>query len=519
MRGRRPTRGAIHDEAMRAGILPARVTLGVARAWVGRLALVLVAIISTGCAASTHAWRAGPAGIPAEREIRSHLVSREYASAWAAVNDKKIAPSDALLRHMYKGLVALHAGELETGARAMDRAWEIADQRWTKRVSDAAMSMVTSDAALPYTPGPAEHAFIPAYGALAWLARNEVDDAAVEARRLSTVLAAERGPRPPDDFRAGMRYLAGVLYEATGERADAEVAYRNAGAILGPGGLALDTLPPDAAHGDVVVLIEDGFVVRPEPQSLTFWFDDDELAALSSDRYETRFETVSRIRARRRIAGQPWNDSFRMVTLSWPTMPLEFHPRATTRVGARAIVGPRGEGDEATTYSVGFVEYPSVLEAPTLSLDVSRAVREDFEREQPMRLVRAIARAAVRDAAFDGAGKAFENAAKDDDDDDDDKKGKGMKKAGSILLGIGLLAAGASSAILDQADLRAWQLLPDRVTIARLRLPVGEHPIEVTRDGEAVSLGTVSVRPGAVSVLHHRWWPGSRPVVAASGLR
>lgn len=497
MRRRRPTRGA------RGVVVAALLLLG------------------TGCAAATHSLRAGPAGIPAEREIRQHLVAQRYDAAWSAVRDKKLAPSDALLRHMYKGVVALHAGELATGAKAMDRAWQIAYDRWTKRVGDAALSMVTSDAALPYTPGPAERMFIPYYGGLTWLARNERESAAVEARRLSTLLASESGPRPPDDFRAGMRYVAGVMYEAAGERNDAEVSFRNAGAILGARGLALDTLPPDAGYGDVVVLIEDGFVIHPEPQSLTFWFTDDELSFLSGDRDDRRHETVSTLRRRRHDGSRAdWNTVYRSVTLNWPTMLGEFHARETEAVGARAIVGPRADGDAATSYRVGFVEYPSVLEASTLSLSVSDAVREDFERDQPGRLARAIARAAVREAAFNGASKAFENAgdaAKDDDDDDEKKKkgDKGWKVAGNILLGIGLLAAGTSSALLDQPDLRAWQVLPDRVTIARLRLPVGEHPIEVTRGGEAVSLGTVTVQPGSVTVLTHRWWPGGSRVVAA----
>ena len=68
--------------------------------------------------------------------------------------------------------------------------------------------------------------------------------------------------------------------------------------------------------------------------------------------------------------------------------------------------------------------------------------------------------------------------------------------------------------MLDQPDLRAWQLLPDRVTVARKRLPVGEYPIEVTRDGQAYSLGRVTVRPGSVTVLTHRWWPDGRRLLA-----
>jgi hypothetical protein len=111
----------------------------------------------------------------------------------------------------------------------------------------------------------------------------------------------------------------------------------------------------------------------------------------------------------------------------------------------------------------------------------------------------------VRYAATRAAERAFDKAGEDREErKEDGKKGGGW---GSILLGIGLLAGSLTSAAIDQPDLRAWQVLPDRITVARLRLPVGEHPIEVVRDGVAVTIGTVSVAPGSVVVLNHRWWP------------
>jgi hypothetical protein len=143
------------------------------------------------------------------------------------------------------------------------------------------------------------------------------------------------------------------------------------------------------------------------------------------------------------------------------------------------------------------------VEFTVAGADVTSAVRRDFERELPAKLSRAIARTAVRWAAARAADRAFSEAAKKRDDDDDDSKGWG-----SFFLGLGLAAATATSAVIDQPDLRAWQLLPDRLSVARVRLPVGEHPIEVMRGDEVVSLGTVTVRPGGMAVLTHRWWPG-----------
>ncbi|MBK7906603.1 MAG: hypothetical protein IPJ78_08555 [Gemmatimonadetes bacterium] len=485
-----------------------------------RLLLVLTLLLQA-CASAGQSWRAGPAGIPAERQIRAQLVAGQYGTALESIKQKEIAPADALLRHLYKGLIAVHAGQNELGSRALDRAWEISYQRYTRRLSDGAQSMVTGEGALPYNVGPTERLMIPYYGGLNWLARNERDETAVEARRMGVLLASDASNNPDSAFMGAMRYISGVMFEVAGERADADVAYRNAAALLGrlPG----DTIPPDSAHGDVVVLIEDGFVARPEPTALDFWVAQDEVAMLESADGAVRLDTYRRIDGRRGIQRDWRAERYRNVSLRWPVMG-PVNPEATVgRLGARATGLPR-------QWDAAFGSGPVIADA--ITLDVSRAVRADFEREQPGRIARALARAAVREVTANAAEGAF-SAAGDvlTDEDDESKSGKGEKgskkddkkseggnaglaAAGLILAGIGMLALHVSSQVLDQPDLRAWQVLPDRVVVSRMRLPAGEHLVEVTRDGEAYSLGTVTVRPGTVTVLVHRWWPGVPPAVA-----
>lgn len=475
-----------------------------------------VALALQGCASAGQSWRAGPAGIPAEMQLRARMTSGEYGSALADLNDKKVAPADALLRNMYRGLVAMHAGQNELGTRALDRAWTIAYQRYTKRLSDGAQSVVTGEGALPYDPGNAERLLIPYYGGLNWLARNETGEAAVEARRMSALLAGDSHSLPNARFQGVMRYIAGVMFEIAGERNDADVAYRNAHVLLG-GELPGDTIPPDAEHGDVVVLIEDGFVARADPAGMSFWLNHDEATLLKSRDDTLRMNTYRNIERRRGVERNWAAESYRNVSLRWSVMP-DRNPNA-----AVGVLGARAGDADVTARAIG--------------MSVSDAVRADFEREQPGRIVRALARAAVRDVTLNGAEGAFDAAGNilDSDDDGDKKQGKGKKgdkkdegedesgsggKAlavvGAILLGVVLLVVHASSQILDQPDLRAWQVLPDRITVARMRLPVGEHVVEVTRDGQAHSLGVVTVRPGQVTVLVHRWWPGAEPVVAVT---
>jgi hypothetical protein len=198
----------------------------------GLVVVLPVLLFGAGCATAGAAFRAGPAGIPAERSIRTNLATGRAASAWAAMSDKKIAPRDALLRHMYRGVIAMHSGDHEAGTRSLDRAWSVAEDRYTKSVSRGALSMMTAEATLPYGPGITERMLIPYYGGLNWLARNERYEAGVEARRLASLLAADAGPKPPAEMVGVLRYVSGVMFEAAGERQDALVAYRNAAAVM-----------------------------------------------------------------------------------------------------------------------------------------------------------------------------------------------------------------------------------------------------------------------------------------------
>lgn len=446
----------------------------------GLTLLALSLVLGTGgCAAANAAWRAGPMGIAAEWTIRDHLMYGRAEQAWVAMDDKKVAPTDALLRHLYRGVIALHAGEFDAGAKSIDRAWSLVEERYTKRLSAGAVSLVTSDAALPYYPLSTEHYFIPYYGALNWLAMGELDETAVEARRLAMLLQSD-GRKPARELEGAMRYVTGVLFEAAGEREDARVAYRNAAALLDA--LPGDTIAAGADSGDVVVIVEDGFVGRPQPQTLGIYTNADELVALTTGPDADRIVVANRVAARR-------NEFTRDPSIGWLTYEVNWATFGDPTPGPHPI---------------------EVHSAParfhTLSADVTGSVGADFGREMPAKLARGIARAAVRYAAMRAAEGQIDKAI--NGDDDEDKEERQERRAGRLFFGMLLGVFSVGSTVIDQPDLRAWQLLPHRLTIARLRLPAGEHPIEVRTGNATQSLGMATVRPGGVTVLTHRAWPG-----------
>jgi hypothetical protein len=233
-----------------------------------------------------------PSGLEVpEQRLRDALAGGRWEAALRqAGREKDGGPSDALLRELYRGTAAYYGGRWDESALAFQRAANMADDRYTKRVSRGALALATNDRALPYVPGDNERLFAHYYAALGYLHANDLNGAAVEARRLAYRLQQADARRDPLDrsARAALRYFTGAVFEAAGDREDAEVAYRNAAAL----GAAVDTgvarraeadsalrgtargrrrargaeparaAEPGPGRGDVVVLVEGGFVAH-----------------------------------------------------------------------------------------------------------------------------------------------------------------------------------------------------------------------------------------------------------------
>jgi hypothetical protein len=193
-----------------------------------------------GCARATRAlarpYVLAPTGLEVpEQALRDALAAGRWDdAARRAASERGGGPSDPLLRALYAGTAEFYAGRYARSAEAFDRAGRLADERFTKRVSRGAAALLTNDRALPYLPGDNERLMAGYYGTLAYLHAGDLEGAAVEARRLALALQRADDRRDPMDrsLRAALRYLTGAVFEAAGDREDADVAYRNA-ALLG----------------------------------------------------------------------------------------------------------------------------------------------------------------------------------------------------------------------------------------------------------------------------------------------
>lgn len=470
----------------------ASTSAGTHRAMVRWAVVCAVVLASTGCAtlrATLDGYGSGHDGLSRpQRRLREALVASDFPTALA------FREEDALLRVLNTGIAAYYASQFERSATLFDSAALIADDRITQSLSKNALGMVTNDLARPYQPRRTERLFIPYYGMLAYLRRDEWEDAAVEARRLVGLLAQYADDREENErgLHASLYHLAGTVFERAGDRGDAQVAHRAAQALAPRLADSLQPRPP-GGEGELLVVVERGFVAHRANESIDIWLGDDDRDSLRLEG-DSRRRAVGRITDR--VVGRTHDrdrSSVRLPPGPWASRYTFHQPRrydedddgyqlriafAVLRHSARAWGGPvRLAVDDSAVAATSFV---SLLD------DASES---DERRERAGMVARAVARAAAKYAAV----KAVK-----------DKKGE---LAGTV--------ANIGAALLERADVRSWHLLPQEISLLRVRVPAGTRYVRLEvgpPDGRrTVDVGPVTVRAGTVAIAPVRLWRDPAP--------
>lgn len=471
---------------------------------------------AAGCAHLLGGRATGPHGQASwDRELRTLMAGGSYGRALSLVGPDSSRAGDELLRLQHRGLVAHYAGRWRESADCLERALVLAEDRYTRSVSKALLSLVTSDRVLPYRPPRPERLLLHYYGALNYLRMGEPDEAAVEARRLGRLLERSRrdeGGGVPRELAEALSHFSGAVFEAAGQPVDAAVAYRRArafapragdsaaapaggggGAGAAPGeppGPALDE--PSPPTGQVLVAVERGFVAHRVERSVTLFLlpcEVDRLREARSAALEEDEEAdadpvleVARRVADRSLGWEPGPGRVRghrceedadpvLLRVAWPAF------RETPTGSGEAVLRVDGEPRPAD---------------PVARVDVSEAVREAYRGRRLLDLAKTLLRAVTKVAVAEG----IEDAVSDGDETLGEVAGWTARVAGALL---------------ERADTRSWHSLPARIDLYRLRLPAATHrlEVEVPRAGGAsrrVGLGEVEVAPGRTRVLAARAW-------------
>lgn len=422
--------------------------------------MVLASDMVAGCGVlrtTLGAHDVGPGGIARPQlRLREALIRGDFPAALAWRDE------DQLLRILTRATSAYYASQFARAGAMLDSAALMADDRVTKSLTREGLALLTNDNARLYQPRRTERLFIAYYGMLSYVRLDDWEGAAVEARRVVALLAQYEAGRDREEaaLHAAMEHLAGAVFERAGRTEEARVAYRAAHAMHQtaperPSGFGAD-------EGEVLVVLERGFVAHRVTEQLSFF--------VGGDEHEGH---VGRDHGRvDRDDGDDHDDGY-WLALAVPAL------RRTARPWG-------GDASIRVVSSMG--------DAISVTAVVDDAAAADERRERVAMMARLAARAAARYAVT----KAVK-----------DRKGETAGR---------LVNLGAS--LLERADIRSWHLLPQEVQLLRLRLPAGAHSVQVeVRDGgftRLVDVGPVTVRAGTVSIAPVRLWrdPPPAPSVA-----
>lgn len=510
---------------------------------VGPLLLLLMVLGLSACGPriplpTRPAWEALPAGSPlrsqtlseADAWLRHYLMFGEHTEMAAAFADRSpLAPGDGLLRGLQAGIALQEMGEYERSNELLAVAEVEADLRYTRSLRRELASILVNDRVLAYTPTAGELAMIPYYRMLNYLALGDRDAAVVESRKANALLTRlDRAAADRCHSDASILYLAGLIQRSAGELNDALVSLRQAerslsgcegsGAAGGAAGRMIaqdlydvaratgvvevadsiatrysltDASPPDANGGELLLVVEHGFVAHRTEQSIHIPIPNADLKQLDGmndrglSRFATRLSTELLLgqdegrawRRRHSYRSSGWLDALDgayILRLTWPVFRLEANRPQTLRAG----VGERAA-------------------EPVEIANLSVVMRDELARERPAVLSRLVLRGLTKYLVSREVEEATE-----------EKHGE----AAGFLVGRLVNLVGNQ---LEQADTRSWTLLPDRISVVRMHVPEGMHPVRlevVGAGGErrTKNLGDARIDRGQLTVLRTRVWSRDR---------
>ena len=456
--------------------------------------------------------------------LRRSLALGAFDSVAALVAPgSSLAPDDDLLASLYRASAAYYAGRYAVSGAALEHASILADDRFTKSVSKNLLALVTNDNRLPYEPGQTERLMINYYGMLDYLRRGDPEGAAVEARRLSSLLESYDTRKDSVDVRtrALLNYLAGATFEAAGEKNDADVSYRVARALVGESALPFPgrtgikpanrgqpatpvkavspsssavrgakAVAPATPTGELIVVVEHGYVAHRVPRLVLVPITSTEMEKLGGKPQETLEAALTiTVRTVAFMSLQPnqllWRDvdDDREVTVRDTATVAYLLPVAWTSFQRPYRLPWRVSLTVDSTFST----------AVPVAADLSDAVANDFRRSRAGMLTRGIARAAAKLALA----KTAESAAE--------------KKHGDFAGSLTRWTLDAVNVYTERADIRQWRLLPGEISVVRLTLPAGEHSLTLDFGAggsvqRRITLGLTQITAGKIAFATARVW-------------
>lgn len=427
--------------------------------------------------------------------LRPQFVEGNYEAALITIEEES-GSKDRLLYHLERGLILHFSGRYVESNLDFAAADRLADDLYTKSVSEGALSLISNDNAINYRARPFEMAMVPYYKALNYTYLGDPEGAQVEARRASQLMtkyvnATVAGVRDGDGDllkqvrnNAFLLYSAGMLYDSDGEINDAFTSYRNAAMAFQTNHSILDLeIPPSLAQDLERVAGRMGFYAELDqlkkdcpqvfaaadldPSDSAVKTPEDYEAAVKNKGWQAGYGEVvfylesgfvahkTQVRFDFPIfEGETYSDS---NYWSWQIYAGLGNMQALIKgrkieywvsVAAPELQDPVGivggarisagvSGSNTTTHQVS---------------NLSRKARINFDAEKPTIFFKTIARGLTKYLASREIGKQSDVA--------------------------GMLA-NLFGAATESADTRSWLTLPENIHLARMSLPAGTYDLKI----------------------------------------
>lgn len=389
---------------------------------------LMIGLFVAGCATHREAFQ----------RMEQHLWDAEPAAALAALESVGRTERDQALYELNRGLLLRMDGDLDGSIAAFERAKQLGLDLTAISPRETLTALTLAEGTRSYVPDVYERLLVHVYQALNFLERGEVGAARVEAVQLD--IALRRLPRDDGVTKTGVeafaRYLAGLIYEAAAEPAEAMIAYRYAARAYE----RRDQPLPDSLARSLLRLT-DYLRLHDEHADYAARFPDIEWATHES-----------------------WRRNGELVVLVHQGLLPALHTHSVTTQDPRS----------GQLYRVALPAYKP-RDLPSVAIEaraeewrargetvesVYRLAEQSLEQRLPGMTARALVRNVARHHAADQTREEHPLLA-------------------AILNVVGVLT--------EQADTRSWRSLPDTIVMMRVTLPPGDHVVHVLADrGAAV---------------------------------
>lgn len=406
----------------------------------------------------------------------------QYVQAASLVehNKDEYGARNSVLYNLDRGVLYTYAGDYKKSNEAFAAAEHRMDDLYTQSISRNVAAFAVNDNTLPYRGEDFEQVIVNVYRAINYVQLGRIDDALVEARKVNLKLERINDQYPEGKKNvykedAFARMLAGVLYEMGGTFDDINDAYISD--KLAANAYAKDFAPDYGVTAPT--LLQRNLLTTAQAMG------HEELNA-----------------AEKRFPGTPLIPLQRLAKEGQLYF-IHFAGRSPVKVedDIRAVM-PDGH-----LLKIAFPRYKRVYYLingsrvladgqPAITLQEAQPIGSIAIENLANRRGRIAAKAIARATAKYMASRELQERA----------RRQGGPGAELLAFVAGTVYTEAS----EQADLRSWQTLPDRVLIGRVLLPPGRHHLQVqytTGGGSVVAtrdLGQVNVAAGETRffILH-----------------